>query len=133
MGLGNLQAGTVLQLESPGQYRACVPAIPPTHRVVAGGMHCTTSRSSWRTWTLSTICDRRWQAAGAPAGFLPCSLLAGVLPAAGPHKLAWWRLQVLLRVSEHMPEIVAYVQAIIANSFAYEANGSVYFDTAAFK
>ena len=42
-------------------------------------------------------------------------------------------VQVLLRVSEHMPEIVAYVEAIQANGFAYQASGSVYFDTQAFR
>eukprot|EP00899_Mesostigma_viride_P011633 jgi/Mesvir1/20470/Mv12360-RA.1 len=40
---------------------------------------------------------------------------------------------VLTRVSEYIPEIVAYVERIIANGFGYEANGSVYFDTAAFR
>ena len=31
-----------------------------------------------------------------------------------------------------MPEIITYVEKIIANGFAYESNGSVYFDTDAF-
>jgi hypothetical protein len=35
--------------------------------------------------------------------------------------------------SEYIPEIVAYVQQIVANGMAYEACGSVYFDTQAFK
>ncbi|KAK3766185.1 hypothetical protein RRG08_025185 [Elysia crispata] len=39
---------------------------------------------------------------------------------------------VLTRVSEYVPEIVAYVQKIIDNGYAYESNGSVYFDTKAF-
>jgi cysteinyl-tRNA synthetase len=38
----------------------------------------------------------------------------------------------LTRVSEYMPEIVAMVQRIISNGFAYAVNGSVYFDTVAF-
>lgn len=33
----------------------------------------------------------------------------------------------LTRVSEYVPEIVAFVQRIIDNGFAYESNGSVYF------
>ena len=40
---------------------------------------------------------------------------------------------VLTRVSEYMPEIVQYVQQIIDNKMAYESNGSVYFDTAAYR
>ncbi|KAJ3640885.1 hypothetical protein Zmor_027419 [Zophobas morio] len=39
---------------------------------------------------------------------------------------------VLTRVSEYIPEIVAYIKRIITNGFGYEANGSVYFDVAAF-
>ncbi|XP_069680399.1 cysteine--tRNA ligase, cytoplasmic [Periplaneta americana] len=35
---------------------------------------------------------------------------------------------VLTRVSEYIPEIIAYVEKIIANGLAYESNGSVYFD-----
>eukprot|EP01134_Creolimax_fragrantissima_P006802 CFRG6802T1 len=38
----------------------------------------------------------------------------------------------LTRVSEYVPEIVAYVEQIVANGFAYEAQGSVYFDVKAF-
>lgn len=38
----------------------------------------------------------------------------------------------LTRVSEFVPEIVEYIKTIIANGFAYEQDGSVYFDTDAF-
>lgn len=40
---------------------------------------------------------------------------------------------VLTRVSEYIPEIVAYVERIMANGMAYECDGSVYFDTQAFR
>lgn len=39
---------------------------------------------------------------------------------------------VLTRVSEYIPEIVAYIEKIIANGLAYESNGSVYFNVNAF-
>lgn len=38
----------------------------------------------------------------------------------------------LTRVSEYVPEIVDYIQKIIHRNFAYESNGSVYFDVAKF-
>ena len=36
------------------------------------------------------------------------------------------------RVTEYVPEIVAFVEKIVANGFAYADQGSVYFDTVAF-
>lgn len=39
----------------------------------------------------------------------------------------------MTRVSEYVPEIIAYVEKIIANGFAYASEGSVYFDVAAFE
>ncbi|KNC76698.1 cysteinyl-tRNA synthetase, variant, partial [Sphaeroforma arctica JP610] len=38
----------------------------------------------------------------------------------------------LTRVSEYVPEIVEYVEKIIANGYGYESQGSVYFDVKAF-
>ncbi|KAI9203862.1 tRNA synthetases class I (C) catalytic domain-containing protein [Polychytrium aggregatum] len=42
------------------------------------------------------------------------------------------RPDVLVRVSEYVPEIVSFVERIISNGFAYQSEGSVYFDTAKF-
>ncbi|KAJ7451861.1 tRNA synthetases class I (C) catalytic domain-containing protein [Mycena galericulata] len=36
------------------------------------------------------------------------------------------------RVTEYVPEIVAFVEGIVRNGFAYESEGSIYFDTEAF-
>lgn len=40
---------------------------------------------------------------------------------------------VVTRVSEYIPEIITYVQKIVANGCGYESNGSVYFDTQKFR
>ncbi|KAL2018614.1 hypothetical protein VTK56DRAFT_584 [Thermocarpiscus australiensis] len=37
------------------------------------------------------------------------------------------------RVTEYVPQIVSFVERIVEKGFAYEANGSVYFDIAAFE
>lgn len=38
----------------------------------------------------------------------------------------------ITRVSEYVPEVIEYIETIIKNGFAYECEGSVYFDTKAF-
>ncbi len=43
------------------------------------------------------------------------------------------RPDVLTRVAEYIPEIVRFTQSIMDQGFAYEAQGSVYFDTTAFR
>ncbi|KAK2464180.1 hypothetical protein APHAL10511_003637 [Amanita phalloides] len=42
------------------------------------------------------------------------------------------RPDVITRVTEYVPEIVSFVDRIIKNGYAYEAEGSVYFDTLTF-
>eukprot|EP00795_Rhopilema_esculentum_P011490 gene11490-21706_t len=39
---------------------------------------------------------------------------------------------VLTRVSQYVPEVVSYIEKIMQNGYAYESNGSVYFDTMKF-
>lgn len=39
---------------------------------------------------------------------------------------------VITRVSEFVPEIVEYIKKIIDNGYAYESNGSVYFNVSQF-
>lgn len=39
----------------------------------------------------------------------------------------------ITRVTEYLPQIVTFVERIVEKGFAYEANGSVYFDIAAFE
>lgn len=39
---------------------------------------------------------------------------------------------VITRVSEFVPEIIRYIEKIIQNGYAYESNGSVYFDVMKF-
>ncbi|BFU18438.1 cysteine--tRNA ligase, putative [Entamoeba histolytica HM-1:IMSS-B] len=43
------------------------------------------------------------------------------------------RPDVISRVTEFIPEVIAFIQKIIDNGYAYESNGSVYFDTASFR
>jgi len=39
----------------------------------------------------------------------------------------------VVRVSEHIPEIIHYIERIMNNGFGYLSNGSVYFDIENFK
>lgn len=43
------------------------------------------------------------------------------------------RAEVYPRVSEHVPEIIELVETLIERGYAYESNGSVYFDTTRFE
>ena len=43
------------------------------------------------------------------------------------------RAEVYPRVSEHVPEIVALIETLVETGYAYESNGSVYFDVTAFE
>ena len=43
------------------------------------------------------------------------------------------RAEVYPRVSEHVPEIIDIVETLIEKGYAYESNGSVYFDVTAFE
>jgi len=40
---------------------------------------------------------------------------------------------ILTRVSEFVPEIINFIKKIMENGFAYESNGSVYFDVPKYK
>uniref|UniRef100_A0A7S1CFU2 cysteine--tRNA ligase n=1 Tax=Bicosoecida sp. CB-2014 TaxID=1486930 RepID=A0A7S1CFU2_9STRA len=42
-------------------------------------------------------------------------------------------VDVMTRISEFVPETLAYIQRIMDNGFAYASNGSVYFDTVAYQ
>jgi cysteinyl-tRNA synthetase len=42
------------------------------------------------------------------------------------------RAEVYPRVSEHVPEIIALIERLVERGYAYEANGSVYFDVSEF-
>ncbi len=41
--------------------------------------------------------------------------------------------EVITRITEYVPEVVKFIQKIIDNGFAYESNGSVYFNVNAYK
>lgn len=40
---------------------------------------------------------------------------------------------IMTRVSEYVPEIIEYISKIVSNGYAYESNGSVYFDVESYK
>lgn len=42
------------------------------------------------------------------------------------------RPNVVTRVSEYIPEIITFIEQVMKHGFAYESNGSVYFDVEEF-
>lgn len=48
-------------------------------------------------------------------------------------KLNILRPTIVTRVTEYIPKMIDYVQKILDNGYAYEANGSIYFDSKAFE
>lgn len=40
--------------------------------------------------------------------------------------------EVVTRISEFIPEVVTFIEKLVKNGFAYESNGSVYFDVPAY-
>merc|ERR1719310_2761025 len=82
-------------------------------------------------------------AAGMPedSGVTECDVQAAFLELTTAYESDFFddmaRLNVLApdavtRVSDYVPEVITYIETIMANGYCYEANGSVYFDTAAF-
>ena len=66
------------------------------------------------------------------AGSCPVPHFANPHPHPHPHPNPNPNPNQVTRVSDYVPEVVAYIEQIMANGYCYEANGSVYFDTAAF-
>ena len=75
------------------------------------------------------------------SGLSECDVQRDFLKLTAAYEAEFWddmaRLNVLApdaitRVSDYVPEVIAYIETIMNNGFCYEAGGSVYFDTVSF-
>jgi cysteinyl-tRNA synthetase len=125
-GLAEAAAQEALLVRQAGEARAALAALPPAApaadalAIAADALAAALDAAQGGGVTDPGVF--RAHAARFEAAFLEDMDALGVRPPT-----------VLTRVSEYIPEIVAYVERIAANGMAYAAAGSVYFDTQAFR